>query len=760
MWFWVIAYNGLHQEISVTVSQKAALSLLISVFLFAGFAVLAFTGLFDLVETRFYNPSITKSLNREVSLDAETARDFLADLEGRFAGTLNDPAVRRSFLPNQSAEDIFERTRIYGVLLESLGGLQSIRFVDPAGIRIHFSTYAQDIFSQNHLSVAYRNYNEGPGNLPYDQVAVPNQGAVKFTLDEAGDRIIVSFPFYDSFEVYRGTALFTVSVRAVAERFISKNRIKVGDDVSIVSAPPGIVSGLPGTAKSAILANVASIWSDGLLTLTPLDSAGSDTTLALLSAKTSQGIFVGRLINETLFSFPQPMKVILLVSIFLTIYLIIFLLLNLRQDTMTVIQNRLKGLQISLIEQYYDHKGDMDWTHWTRELEQRREDIRAEVKRGIRTTQGRRSEEDIDSLIDKSWDELLAVISGHRNAQSGIDEEKLQSILNRVLQAVPAGTMVPALPTPAATPSFRPRAPEAASGEAAELEELDGEAEPVEELTEAEDAETLEELAEAEEPDGVPAEGEAEPVEELAGAEDAETLEELAEAEEPGEISAEEPAGLVEEIEKPESAGEDQAAAPPEEEKNSAGLLAAAAEKINPEKKPSNVRLAFGDDDIPYIVETSGLEMVDEGIDSAFTIPRPDDEPAELEELEELGELEELDEAEEEAVEGFQEPEAGPREFSENDIAEVASQIEFSPMAETGGAEDAGQAHDDLEIVSPFATMLSNISISDDDANSLESGETKAELTGSLTEAEAADLDSADSAEDADSEDEKKKTGH
>ncbi|MDR0624074.1 MAG: hypothetical protein LBG10_06545 [Treponema sp.] len=716
----------------MTVSQKAALSLLISVFLFAGFAVLAFTGLFDLVEARFYNPSITKSLNREVSLDTETVQEFLGELEGRFADTLNDAAVRRSFLPNQSAEDIFERTRIYGVLLESLGGLQSVRFVDSAGIRIHFSTYAQDIFSQDRLSIAYRNYNEGPGNLPYDQVAVPNQGPVKFTLDEAGDRIIVSFPFYDSFEVYRGTVLFSVSVRAVAERLISKNRIKVGDDVSIISVPPGIVSGLPGTAKSAMLTKVASIWNDGLLTLTPLDSAGSDTTLALLSSKTSQGIFIGRLINETLFAFPQSMKVILLVSIFLTIYLTIFLFFNLRQDTMTVIQNRLKGLQISLIEQYYDRKGDMDWTHWTRELEQRREDIRAEVKRGIKTKQGKRAEEDIDSLIDKSWDELLAVIGGRRNAQSGVDEEKLQSILNRILQAVPAGTAAPVLPVPAAVSSFQPRNSASPSPEVEEAEEL------------AEEAEPVEELAEVEELEAVPGEGEAGSGEELAGVEDAELLEELAEAEELDEVPAE----------------EGRTAAPPEEEKDQAGLLAAAAEKINPEKKQSNVRLAFGDDDIPYIVETSGLEMVDEGIDSVLdpVPPGGDDEPAELEELEEL---EEVDEPEEAALEELKEPEApnpASQEISENDIAELTSRIEFSPVVETG---DAVQTLDDndLEIVSPFATMLSNISISEDNTDTPESGETKNGFAGSLLDAEAADLDSPDSAEDAGSEDEKKKAG-
>lgn len=500
---------GNNQGITVTVSQKAALSLLISIFLFAGFAVLAYTGLFDLVESRFYNPSITRHLEHEAGLDGETIQEFLAELQSRFEETLREPAIRRSMLPNQSAEDIFERTRIYGTLLESLGGLQSVRFVDAGGLRIHFSTLPQDILSQDRLSIAYRNYTEDSSSLPYDQVEVSAEEKIKFTLDESRDRIILSLPFFDSFEVYRGTALFSVSVRAAADRLIARNRIKAGDDVSIVSNPPGIVSGLPGTSKNNILSRVATVWSDGLLSLTPLDSTASETTLILISAKTSRGIFVGRLVNETLFVFPQPMKVILLVSIFFTIYLVIFLSFNLRQDTITVIQNRLKNLQISLLEQYYDRKGDVDWTHWARELEQRREDIRTEIKRGVRVREGKRSEENIDALIDKSWDELLTALNGRRKP-ADLDEEKLQTILNRILQAVPAVTAAPG--ASGVSPQALPLREQEAEPE--ELEELPEEPELLEAAGGEEKAEAVEEL------EAVEALEEVEELEELEGAEE------------------------------------------------------------------------------------------------------------------------------------------------------------------------------------------------------------------------------------------------
>jgi hypothetical protein len=628
----------------VTVSQKAALSLLISVFLFAGFAVLANTGLFDLVETRFYSPSITRSLTRDIEQNAGALQAYFAELEGRFSETLNETAVRRSFLPNQSAEDIFERSRVYRMLLETVRGLQSVRFIDAGGIRIHYSTWIQDILREDRLSVAYRNYNDNSSNVPYNQVEVGDQGKLKITLDDRNDRIIFSFPFHDTYEVYRGTVLFTISVRAVADRLINEGKIRISDDVSILPNPPGIVLGLLGSEKDIILPMVSSIWNEGILTLSPLDSFSSSTTLALISSKTSQGIFVGCLINEDLFAFPQNMKVILLLSFFLTIYLTIFLFFNLRQDAMTIVQNRLKNLQISLIEQYYEHKSDMDWNHWSREMEQRREEIRAEVKRGIKFNKGKRADDDIDALIDKSWDELLTVIGG-RNNSSGIDEEKLQAILNKVLKPVSAAT-VPAAgsETPRAAPVISPVTASEAVDEAEEIEEI-GEPEEVEEL------------------------------EEVEAADEPSVTEELSVTDEPSAVA------------------ENKAAAAPVSRIPSSG------------KKSSNIRLAFGDDDIPYVVETSGLELVDENADAVLSVMHPDDEPADLEELDEVEDLEEAAEA----------ADTSPSPMSDEDnLAEIARQIEFSPLPESDDADDNNDSMDDnLDVVSPFATVLSDLNSAD-----------------------------------------------
>ena len=427
----------------MTVSQKAALSLLISAVLMAGFSVLAFTGFFNLIETRFYNPSIANSLEKEIQRDADAIQVFLDELKDLFSAPLEADAVKRSFLPNHTVQDISERTRVYGVLMESQRGLQSVRFVDAGGLLIHFSTNPSDVLSRNTPAVFYKNYDEVIPRVPYPDLAVPSGGNPKITLDQQNERVVFSFPFYDSMKVYWGTAFYSLSVRAVTERLITEGRLKTGENLSIVSDPPGMVSGLPVVFNEAqaVIEVVSSVWKERFFSPTVLDSVNSGSRLMLVSAKSNQGLFTGRLIDETVFSFPQSMKVILLSTIFLTLFLSIFLGLNLRPDVLTIVQNRINNLQFSLIREYYERKGEMDWNHWYWELERRREDVRAELKRGIKGKPSLLG--DIDSLIDKSWDEILTTIGGKREPRLAIDEGKLRIILNRLLQMTENSSMPP-----------------------------------------------------------------------------------------------------------------------------------------------------------------------------------------------------------------------------------------------------------------------------------------------------------------------------
>jgi len=773
----------------MTVSHKVAVTLLISVLLFAVFTVLAFTGLFDLVETRFYNPSIISGLSKEVDRDARAVADYFEELEARFSATLSLDAVERSFLPNQSAEDIFERSKAYGTLLESFAGLQAVRFVDAGGRRIHFSTARADLLRQDRQSVAYRNYGEAAEDLPFETLAAGADAPPRRTPDPAADRIIFSFPFYDSFAVYKGTALFYLSTRAVADRLVAEGRLRVGEEVTLVPSPLGFVSGLPRIAESNLVKAVALIWGEGIMGPTPVAVGESGASFALISGRTGDSVLVGRLVNQSVFEFPPAMKGILLVSFFLTVYLTVFLLLNLRQDTITILRDRLKRLQITMLEEYYDRKSDDDWNRWSRELERRREEVRLELKRGLpgkRAAAGKeppKAERDLDELIDKSWDELVAVIGGRSETRpatlvsANIDEGRLQDILGRVL-AASAQSAAPAVApaaVPAAAPSASPVSAPARVAEAAEeveeLEDLEA-PEDLEELDEVEAAETdapaemdaadevLEEVEAADEPEAAELES-AEPEEVLEEIEAAEELEPagaepVAEAEVVAELESAEPEEVLEEIEAAEEVEvaapvviaqpvppvaaspavppvsideveeveelEEVAAVEETEEIEAAPELESAEaadefesadfapgshafEQFQKTIRQSNIHVVFGDDDIPYIVESSGLELVDEDVESVMRFLNQD-EPTALEELEDEADTSGSATAED----GVRE--AAPKESKKNAelrkeqlLDEVTRTIEYSPLPES--ADEADAAHD-LEISSPFDTILSD----------------------------------------------------
>lgn len=650
----------------MTSSQKAAFSLLISVLLFGIFTALAFTGLFDLIEARFYDPSIKASITRDLTRNAEEIDRFMVETRTRFSETLNVPAIRRSFLPNQGASDIFERSRIYGLLSESLIGFQWVRFIDFGGSRLHFSTYAPDIQSQDRLSVAYRNYNE-PG-FPYEEIAVSEKENPKYFFDEKLDRILFSFPFYDSFDVYKGTALFSLSVKALTDRLISDGRIKAGQELSVISDPKGLLSGTISTGQRVLPSQVSSIWKGSFQETARLVSPSSGLSLLLITVKSSQDFLIGRLVDEELFLFPLTMKIILLASFFLTVYLTIFLLFNLRQDSVTIVQNRLKQLQISLIEQFYERKGDVDWARWSRELEQRRDEISLQLKQGVKLASA--DNKDIDVLIDKSWDELLSVMGGRSQFASkdaGIDEEKLQVILNRILAALPAS---------GAAAAFSPQPPisqEAYSpGEAAMDKQSETAGADAEELEELEEIETIEELEEAE-PENAELVEEAEAVEEVEAVEDA--AEDTVEAVE-----------ILEDFD--------------------------AAEETVSIPEPLGVPEPLAAVDVPVIdvvemnLSAAAADEVVEAISSA-------EEVEELEELDDLGEAEELESLEEE-----KQPPAPPPGPDPSSIAKLASQIEFSPENETESFNEMSLG--DFEIVSPFSTMLFDFAEADDDLIFLE----------------------------------------
>ncbi|WP_461247390.1 hypothetical protein, partial [Treponema sp. R6D11] len=407
--------------------KKPALVLVISCILFAGIVYLLDFEPLDFVRTHFYNPSFVNSVVKENEKAAEIVQTFFLDLENKFADTLNEPAVKSSFLYNQTAADIYERSRVFGILVESVSGLQSVQFVDSNGVRLHYSTSNRDVISISANSATYRNYTDDSRVLPYDDISVKANEKSKYTMDDTNDRIIFSYPFYDSMDVYRGTALFYLSARAVAEKLITEGILKPADDVSVIRDPRGIVFGSPSTSKAVLLGKISSAWNADFQEYVTFDAEDSGVRYALISTKTGNNLYFGRIINDSIFAIPASMKFIFHFSMFLTIFLVVFFLVNFKPHPLTLVQNRINTLRTNLFEQLYIKKTGQDRAKWILELEQRRDEIRFELKHGLSIN--RKLEKEVDGIIDKAWDELLAVM------KSGYDLASLEEIVkNRAVR--------------------------------------------------------------------------------------------------------------------------------------------------------------------------------------------------------------------------------------------------------------------------------------------------------------------------------------
>ena len=418
----------------MTTPKKVTLSLLITVLLFGIFLVLAFTGLFYHIETRFFNPSVSASINRDVRRSAEIIDKLLADVNARFAETLNHPAIRRSLLPNSSDDDIFARFQVYGLLGESLEGFQWVRFIDPAGLRLYYSSHHPDILGYD-LEASFKEY-----------ILSREENRQTF-FDETANRVLYTFPLYDAHEVYRGVAIFSFYARAISNRLISEGLMKAGESLQIISNPKGFLIGTNIDGEKILAPRVSLIWQERGKALARIETQYPELSQVLFSAISSDRLFVGRLVNEELFLFSETLKLILLVSFFFTVFLTVFLFFNLKQDPVSIVQNRLKQLQISLIEQFYEQKDDFNLFRWKKELEHRRDEIQVLLKRGIKTVSDSENKK-IVSFIEKSWDEFFSIIEGYKDAD--INEEKLKAILSDIIGSTSEGE-----PRPRQVPALR-----------------------------------------------------------------------------------------------------------------------------------------------------------------------------------------------------------------------------------------------------------------------------------------------------------------
>jgi hypothetical protein len=504
--------------------------------LFSGLAVAAYAGLFNVLETRFYQPTVVASIEGQIGNISTALGDWHAANTEKFAKFVNADAVKRSVLPNQSTQDIFDRTNLAGALMAEMPGLTGIRIIDAStpgttqaagataeedkGTRhIQFSTFNEDILKKGDFQIAYDNYGKKDGDIPFKDISRADGDKTRVLTDPDGDRFLYCLPFHDAYGAWRGTAVFYVAGRQAIRYLVEKNLFRMSDDLALLTDErhdvSGVVTGMPGTGKDILAKAVIERWGRQDFTTDKIVSTG-DSGWVLVSKKTGEYGFTGQLVPETLFVFPQSIRILFLSVSFLTIFLIVFLLFNLRQDEMVIVRNRIKRFQFQLLSELMENGEDFKWDEVTKNLAYRKHDVSESLKKSFSRRMKKKHGDEIDALLDKSWEDILTALGHREEKQSALSNtEEIRLMLEQVLQnnAISLNlTGVPVAKTTSTSKAAKAPAKKAVAkpvavtdepeelSEVEELEEVEELAEEPEELNEVEDlAEEPEEITEIEE---------------------------------------------------------------------------------------------------------------------------------------------------------------------------------------------------------------------------------------------------------------------
>lgn len=707
--------------------QKVAFSLLISVLAFCAFTVVAFSGLFDLLEVNFYQPIVQDIKQKKIEKIAAAQNEYFDSLMKRFDAFSVDPSVKTYTDTHPSDAAARKRETLRSHLFAETDVLKGIRIVGENGRNIFFSTFAPDLISGK-KGIVYRNYDTS-GEIDFDSVssrkladaASPADKKCRIIKDGNAGRIIFSFPFYNSENNYSGTILFYCDPSGFTKFLKNRNLIDVSGSLITESLQPGkdydgfggFVFGPPNYGQSSIRQEILKKWHSDTesfwkITATEnpespniLDKSKTSSLCAFSYKNTRADLgFITLLYDESELKFPPYIRILLLATAFVTLYLAIFLILSFKHDDIVVIRDKVRRYENEFFIGY-KKMGDVKSSDYLAEQ-------KPVLERRILKSLGKKGEKhaaEFKSIFEGYWQEMLASFGensplaiGNPGVTVAIDADELKKIVRSSLEDILENgkIQINAVQGPRskdAVGKVVPERKEQISG----VEELE-DAEPVSndtgDVAPVEEAEPIEEIE--------PVEEAAEELEDVSDVEETETIEEVDSVEE---IESEEEAGDAEPVDEVESVDEIDEAEPVED--------AEAVEDVESVEEIEDAEPVEEVGDAEPVEDVEPAEEVDEAELVEDAEPVEDVEP--LEEVEEIDEaepvedvepLEEIDEAEPaEDVEPLEEVEdVEPLEEVEDaesvdeiDEAESVGEAEDAESAEEVGDAEAVEEVDDLE---------------------------------------------------------------
>ena len=408
-------------------AKKAAISLFITVLIFAIFSIAAFVHLFGTLETKFYQPAVISGMENHLKDVSACLDEYTVAQAKEFSFFVNLPCVKSVYLVNESQEDIEAREKYSSHLLLKNEGLQGIRIICPNEGNILFSTFENDAKVYSELA-----------ELPFENIKANdeliNKSKAKIIFDNTKERIIYSIPFYDSYDLYRGSALFYVAGTDFTKYLISKNILSVSEKAQLVATvfsnssqqSKGFVLGLPSASSDAIIGKIVDLWKDNSFeTQKVLHS--EDYNWFVVSDNSGKTGVISLVFKDDILVFSTQLKILLLVCTFITLYLIILFFFNIKQDDEAIIRDKIKKFKIALINEYLLDSDDTVWEEVSKFLAVRKHEVNRDIKKYL----GKKAKKHnvlVDDLLEKTWHDVEQVIIYHEKIKD--EEAELDSFNN------------------------------------------------------------------------------------------------------------------------------------------------------------------------------------------------------------------------------------------------------------------------------------------------------------------------------------------
>ena len=410
----------------MSTGKKAGISLIITLLIFAIFAVFSFARLFGTFETKFYQPAVISGMEKHLKEVSACLDEYTLNQASKFATYSNLYWVKNSSSYTQTEDDIQKREENAISLMEEISGLQGIRIIDSIGKKIIYSTFKNDT----------SNYTENL-ELPYENIKsnqeIENRNKGKIIFDNTKERIIYSFPFYDNYDIYRGSIVFYVAGSDFNNYLISKNILSFSEKATLVATvfsnsteqSKGFVLGLPTVSAEAIISKIVDLWNkDSFETQKVLHS--EDYNWFVVSDNSGKTGIISLVFKDDILVFSSELKILLLLCAFITLYLIVLLILNIKQDDQVIIKDKIKKFKVALINEYLNNSDDVNWDEVSKFLAIRK----YQINNDIRYYLGKKAKTHkvlVDNLLEKTWEDVEKIIINHEKVDSYENANKSKS---------------------------------------------------------------------------------------------------------------------------------------------------------------------------------------------------------------------------------------------------------------------------------------------------------------------------------------------